>query len=112
MPSGEPAARMTSAALRIYFRLIGVRITLVGRENIEAHRASIYVCNHTSYADVLVVMALFRTNYRFIAKSEINDMPFIGSFLRKIGHFSFERGKIRARSRQAEQMEKALLHGE
>ena len=57
-------------------------------------------------------MALFGTNYHFVAKSEINDMPFIGSFLRKIGHFSFERGKIRARSRQVEQMEKALLRGE
>jgi len=112
MPAGEPAARMTSRALRIYFRLIGLPVVLVGGENIGEHGASIYVCNHTSYGDVLVVMALFQTNYRFIAKGEINDMPFIGSFLRKIGHFSFERGKIRERSRQAEQMEKALLRGE
>jgi 1-acyl-sn-glycerol-3-phosphate acyltransferase len=112
MPPGQPAARMTSAALRTYFRLVGRRIVLVGGENIEAHGASIYVSNHTSYSDVLVVMALFGTNYHFVAKSEINDMPFIGSFLRKIGHFSFERGKIRARSRQVEQMEKSLLRGE
>ena len=111
IPPGQPAARMTSAALRIYFRLVGCRLILIGGENIEAHGASIYVSNHTSYADVLVVMALFGTNYHFVAKSEINDMPFIGSFLRKIGHFSFERGKIRARSRQIEQMEKALLRG-
>jgi 1-acyl-sn-glycerol-3-phosphate acyltransferase len=108
IPPGQPAARMTSAALRIYFRLVGCRLVLTGGENIEAHGASIYVSNHTSYADVLVVMALFGTNYHFVAKSEINDMPFIGSFLRKIGHFSFERGKIRARSRQ---IEKALLRG-
>ena len=112
IPPGQPAARMTSVALRIYFRLVGCRLVLIGGENIEAHGASIYVSNHTSYADVLVVMALFGTNYHFVAKSEINDMPFIGSFLRKIGHFSFERGKIRARSRQIEQMEKALLRGE
>ena len=111
IPPGQPAARMTSAALRIYFRLVGCRLVLIGGENIEAQGASIYVSNHTSYADVLVVMALFGTNYHFVAKSEINDMPFIGSFLRKIGHFSFERGKIRARSRQIEQMEKALLRG-
>jgi 1-acyl-sn-glycerol-3-phosphate acyltransferase len=103
---------MTSAALRTYFRLVGRRIVLAGSENIDAHGASIYVSNHTSYSDVLVVMALFGTNYHFVAKSEINDMPFIGSFLRKIGHFSFERGKIRARSRQVEQMEKSLLRGE
>ena len=112
MPPGPPAARMTSAALRIYFRLVGRRIVLIGGENIEAHGATIYVSNHTSYSDVLVVMALFGTNYHFVAKSEINEMPFIGSFLRKIGHFSFERKKIRARSRQVEQMEKSLLRGE
>lgn len=112
MPPGQPAARMTSAALRFYFRLIGCRIVLIGGENIGAHGASVYVSNHSSYSDVLVVMALFGgTNYHFVAKSEINDMPFIGSFLRKIGHFSFDRGRIRARSRQVEQMEKALLRG-
>lgn len=113
MPPGKPAARMTSAALRFYFRLIVRRIVLIGGENIGAHGASVYVSNHSSYSDVLVIMALFGgTNYHFVAKSEINDMPFIGSFLRKIGHFSFERGKIRARSRQVEQMEKALLRGD
>ena len=32
MPPGQPAARMTSAALRIYFRLIGRRIVLIGGE--------------------------------------------------------------------------------
>lgn len=112
VPQGAPAARMTSTALRIYFRLIGCRIHLEGREPADANGACIYVSNHTSYSDVPVVMALFRTNYHFVAKSEINDMPFVGTFLRKLGHFSFERSKLRARSRQAEQMEQALLQGE
>lgn len=111
-PRGQPAARMTSIALRIYFGLIGCRIDLEGREHIDAYGACIYVSNHTSYSDVLVVMALFETNYHFVAKNEINDMLFIGTFLRKIGHFAFERGKLRARSRQAEQMEQSLLQGE
>jgi len=112
MPPGEPAARMTSSALRAYFKMIGLPIVLEGRENLDASGPAIYVSNHTSYADVLVVMALFDTSYHFVAKNEINDMPFIGTFLRKIGHFSFDRTKIRARSRQAEQMEKALARGE
>ncbi len=112
MPGGRPAARMTSAALRFYFALIGCRIQIEGREHLGAHGACVYVSNHTSYSDVLVVMALFPTDYRFVAKSEINDMLFVGTFLRKIGHFAFERSKLRERSRQAEQMEKALLQGE
>jgi 1-acyl-sn-glycerol-3-phosphate acyltransferase len=112
MPPGRPAARMSSSALRIYFRIIGCRLRLQGGEQLGKCGASIYVSNHTSYADVLAIMALFPADYRFVAKSEINDMPFIGTFLRKLGHFAFERGKLRARSRQAEQMEKALLRGE
>lgn len=111
-PKGRPAARMTSAALRLYFVLIGCRIQIEGREHLDAHGACVYVSNHTSYSDVPVVMALFPTDYRFVAKREINDMPFVGTFLRKLGHFAFERSKLRARSRQAEQMEKALLQGE
>jgi 1-acyl-sn-glycerol-3-phosphate acyltransferase len=112
MPRGRLAAHMTSVALRIYFRVIGCRIDLQGREHMDAYGACIYVSNHTSYSDVPVVMALFEMNYHFVAKSEINDMPFIGTFLRRLGHFAFERSKLRARSRQVEQMEKTLLRGE
>jgi 1-acyl-sn-glycerol-3-phosphate acyltransferase len=112
MPPGSRAARITSKALQLYFRVIGCRITVDGREHLDAYGSCIYVSNHTSYSDVLVVMAVVHTDYRFVAKSEINDMPFIGTFLRKLGHFAFERGKLRARSRQAEQMGKALLRGE
>jgi len=112
MPGGRPAARMTSLSLRIYFWLIACRIQITGSEHVGAYGACIYVSNHTSYSDVPIVMALFRTDYHFLAKREINDMPFIGTFLRKLGHFAFERGKLRARSRQAEEMEKALLRGE
>ena len=112
MPPGRAAARMTSAALGIYFRLIGCRIHMEGEEHVDAYGACIYVSNHTSYFDVPAVMALFKTDYHFLAKNEINDMPFVGTFLRKLGHFAFERSKLRARSRQAEQMEKALLRGE
>jgi len=112
MPRGQPAARMTSRALRIYFRLVGCRIEVEGREHLDAYGACIYVSNHTSYSDVLAVLAVFQTNYHFVAKNEINHMPFIGTFLRKLGHFAFERTKLRERSRQAEQMEKALLRRE
>ena len=112
MPRGQPAARMTSRALRIYFRLVGCRIRVEGREHLDAYGACIYVSNHTSYSDVLAVLAVFQPNYHFVAKNEINHMPFIGTFLRKLGHFAFERTKLRERSRQAEQMEKALLRRE
>jgi 1-acyl-sn-glycerol-3-phosphate acyltransferase len=112
MPGGPTAARLTSAAIRTYFALVACRIRMEGHEHLAADSPCIFVSNHTSYSDVLAVMALFDTNYHFLAKIEIEQMPFICTFLRKLGHFSFDRSKLRARSRQAEQMEQALLQGE
>jgi 1-acyl-sn-glycerol-3-phosphate acyltransferase len=112
MPGGPAAARLTSAAIRTYFALVGCGIRMEGHEHLAAHSPCIFVSNHTSYSDVLAVMALFDTDYHFLAKIEIEHMPFICTFLRKLGHFSFDRSKLRARSRQAERMEQALLQGE
>jgi 1-acyl-sn-glycerol-3-phosphate acyltransferase len=71
-----------------------------------------YVCNHTSYFDVLALMAALGSEYHFVAKQEVHQMPFIGKFLRKLGHFAFKREDPAERLRQAEQMEEALRKGE
>jgi 1-acyl-sn-glycerol-3-phosphate acyltransferase len=39
-------------------------------------------------------------------------MLFIGTFLRKLGHFAFDRGNPRARVRQAQEIQAALGRGE
>jgi len=39
-------------------------------------------------------------------------MPFIGTFLRKLGHFAFDRGDPQARVRQAQEIEAALARRE
>jgi len=114
-PSRRAAAAITSSALRVYLALIGCRVEVRGRENLASASggaARVLVCNHTSYADVLVLMAAIGVNYHFVAKSEVRDMPFIGTFLRKLGHFAFDRSNQRARLQQEEQIENALQHGE
>jgi 1-acyl-sn-glycerol-3-phosphate acyltransferase len=70
------------------------------------------VANHTSYADIVVLMAALGTDFHFVAKSEVMSMPFFGTFLRKLGHFSFRRDDPQARLQQAEQIEAALRRGE
>jgi 1-acyl-sn-glycerol-3-phosphate acyltransferase len=43
---------------------------------------------------------------------EVHGMPFIGTFLRQMGHLSFDRTDANSRLRQAEEMEEILQHGE
>jgi 1-acyl-sn-glycerol-3-phosphate acyltransferase len=72
----------------------------------------IYACNHSSYFDVLPLIAGLGVSYRFVAKSEVRNMPFIGTFLRQMGHLSFDRTDADSRLRQAEQIEALLRQGE
>ncbi len=111
-PSRNAAARITSSALRLYLALIACRVNVKGREHLATGSARVLVSNHTSYADVLILMAALGVDYHFVAKSEVRNMPFIGTFLRKLGHFAFDRSDARARLRQAEQIENALKQGE
>jgi 1-acyl-sn-glycerol-3-phosphate acyltransferase len=111
-PSRKSAARVTTAALRAYLKVAGWRVQVDGREYLRENTPRMLVANHTSYADIVVLMAMLGTDYHFVAKAEVMSMPFFRTFLRKLGHFSFRREDPRERLHQAEQIEDALRRGE
>jgi fatty-acyl-CoA synthase len=106
------AGRFTSSALKILFALVGIRLHVVGKEYMDTPGAKIYAANHTSYFDVLPIMLGLGVPYRFVAKMEVRHMPFIGTFLKQMGHLWFNRTDPTSRLRQAEQMEALLRQGE
>jgi 1-acyl-sn-glycerol-3-phosphate acyltransferase len=111
-PSRKSAARVTTAALRVYVKVAGWRVSVKGREYLRENEPRMLVANHTSYADIVVLMAALGTDYHFVAKAEVMSMPFFRTFLRKLGHFSFRREDPQERLQQAEQIEDALRRGE
>jgi 1-acyl-sn-glycerol-3-phosphate acyltransferase len=110
-PGRKSAAKFTSSALRLFFTLVGCPVRVKGRENLPAGEAVVYVSNHTSFADVIALMAGLGVGYRFISKIEVNSMPFIGMFMRKLGHLSFDRSDPQARIRQMSEIEESLQQG-
>jgi 1-acyl-sn-glycerol-3-phosphate acyltransferase len=106
------AGRFTSRALKILFALIGCRVTVVGKENMDPPGAKIFASNHTSYFDVLPLMVGLGVHYRFVAKMEVGRMPFIGTFLTRMGHLKFDRTVADSRLKQAQELESFLLNGE
>ena len=111
-PSRKSSASVTTAALRAFLNFAGWRVQAAGREHLRSNMPCMLVANHTSYADIVVLMAALGTDYHFVAKSEVMSMPFFGTFLRKLGHFAFHREDPRARLQQAKQIEEALRVGE
>jgi 1-acyl-sn-glycerol-3-phosphate acyltransferase len=110
----EPSAagRFTRSTLKVLFALIGCSVRVVGKEHMETPGGKMFAANHTSYFDVLPLIVGLGVPYRFVAKMEVRGMPFIGTFLRRGGHLSFNRTDANARLRQADEMEKILRRGE
>ena len=108
----ETAAGITSPALRLFFTLVGCRVRVEGREQMEMAGAKVYVSNHQSNFDVLALMGGLGIEYHFVAKVEVLSYPFIGTFMRRLRHFAFERSDAEARLRQSEEIEAALRRGE
>jgi fatty-acyl-CoA synthase len=108
----QAAGRFTNGALKILFFLVGVKVSVVGKEFMDAPGAKIYASNHTSYFDVVALMMGLGVPYRFVAKMEVTGMPFIGTFLRQMGHLSFDRSDAGSRLHQAAELEDFLRKGE
>jgi 1-acyl-sn-glycerol-3-phosphate acyltransferase len=106
------AGRFTSAALKLLFAIVGCRVRVVGKEYMETPGAKIYASNHTSNIDVLPLMLGLGVPYHFVAKLEVRHMPFIGTFLKQMGHVWFDRKDGDARLRQSEQIQELLRQGE
>jgi len=106
------AGRFTSAALKVLFGLTGIRLKVMGKEFMDTPGAKVYACNHASYFDVLPVMMGLGVSYRFVAKGEVNQMPFIGTFLNQMGHLSFDRFDASSRLKQVDEIEECLRQGD
>lgn len=94
---------MRRSSLRIVqgvFRLIlwetGAQITVTGRENIPADRPVLYVSNHRSYFDILLGYTNVTGLCGFIAKKEIERIPLLSHWMRKLYCLFLDRENMKA----------------
>lgn len=91
------------------YSLFGMWPAVEGRENLEVLRVvdengkkgklrpAMYVANHCSWMDIPFVAWLFgSTNYKFIAKAELNKIPIVGRAVRVGGHVMLDRSNRRS----------------
>jgi len=122
VPDKALAARIGQRMNRAFFYLVGCPLSVEGLEHIDAlvpvrgrepRPGALIACNHTSYLDVVVLLALIgHYDFRFVAKQEVMSYPFIGGILRKLGFYSFVRERPEARLKQADEVEEGLRRGQ
>jgi 1-acyl-sn-glycerol-3-phosphate acyltransferase len=59
----------------------GARLVVHGQENVDPKRPTIYVSNHQSTLDIPAHFVTVPANFRYVAKSQLLWVPFIGWYL-------------------------------
>jgi putative phosphoserine phosphatase/1-acylglycerol-3-phosphate O-acyltransferase len=68
--------------------LAGVRLNVIGEENLWSQRPAVFIFNHQSFLDGFVVMKLLRENVTGVAKKEVASQPGFGQFA-KLANMAF-----------------------
>jgi 1-acyl-sn-glycerol-3-phosphate acyltransferase len=87
--------RIVQAVLRLIMWETGSKVTVIGEENIPKDRPVLYISNHRSYFDVVLMYPRVVGLCGFIAKQEINKVPILGLWMRKLNCLFLERDNIK-----------------
>jgi 1-acyl-sn-glycerol-3-phosphate acyltransferase len=73
----------------------GTRVVVHGAEHVRGDAPRVYVSNHVSWYDVLVLVATL-PRYSFVAKAEVFRVPLFGAAARAVGTVPIERENRKA----------------
>ena len=90
LPGAGLRWRFASTVARTCVRLCGIRLQVAGLEHVRA-QAGVFVANHASYVDAIVLAAALPVQVSFVAKQELAGHPLAGPLLRRLGAVFVER---------------------
>jgi 1-acyl-sn-glycerol-3-phosphate acyltransferase len=89
--------------------MAGCRLRLEGTENLGG--TGILAANHSSYLDVVALLAALPVDVRFVAKRELERTPLVGTVIRKVGHLTVDRFDLSRSLADADRVARALRGG-
>jgi 1-acyl-sn-glycerol-3-phosphate acyltransferase len=107
--------RYNRAASRLFIRIIvwsmGINLTITGQDDIPTNTPCIFMANHTSLLDILVMACAIPIHFNFIAKKELIWAPLIGIDLIMAGDFLIDRSNPRKAKACLDKVAKRLQQG-
>jgi len=96
----DSSGRWQHVVARAWARLLlaigRVRVQVRGMENLAPGGNYIFVGNHLSLMDTPVVLAHIPRQFLFLVNSRYVRMPFLGTHLRRSGHFAVDSDNVKA----------------
>jgi 1-acyl-sn-glycerol-3-phosphate acyltransferase len=89
--SGDSSHKISSLWCRLLCKLNGVKLEIVGQENILTDKPQIFVSNHQGYFDIFALSGYLPVQIRWVAKSSLFKIPFMGWAMSASGYIPVER---------------------
>lgn len=89
----------------------GIRVELIGLENLEPDRPYIFAANHQSQVDILALQGYLDTNFKWLAKKELFQVPVWGSAMRRAGYIPIDRSHGRQALKSLNEAAKRIAEG-
>jgi 1-acyl-sn-glycerol-3-phosphate acyltransferase len=70
-----------------------IKVSVKGLSNLDSSGPFVYMCNHQSYFDVLILLAYLPVQFRWLAKAELFKIPIFARAMRGAGYISIDRYK-------------------
>lgn len=76
--------RMVQWELGTIGKICGVKLTVIGKENIPKDQAVLYVCNHRSYFDIILGYSIMPGLTGYISKDDLEKVPLLNIWMRRL----------------------------
>lgn len=87
--------RIVQWAFKVITVLSGCRLTVIGEENVPKDEAVLYIGNHRSFFDVVITYARCPGLTGYLAKKEIEKVPFLSTWMRYLYCLFLDRKDIK-----------------
>ena len=87
--------RVAQAWSLLLIKMTGCKMTVTGRENIPKKEGLCFVSNHGSIFDIVLILAYSGRPVGFIAKKELQYIPFINLWIPVLGGLYIDRKNLR-----------------
>jgi len=93
---GYKLAHIGAKILLVPIRLLsGIRLTVIGQENLAKDEGVLYVGNHCSYFDIVLSYCTFKTCTGYIAKKDLGQLPLLNVWMVLVGCLFLKRDNPR-----------------
>ena len=87
--------RIVQGAFKIILFLSGCKLTVIGEEHVPKDEAVLYIGNHRSFFDVVITYARCPGLTGYLAKKEIEKVPFLSTWMRYLYCLFLDRKDIK-----------------